>query len=156
LDSIIEAIRALALTTALMTGNSNAVELLQPKQLRCVAVTAFAEARGEGERGMALVVQSMVNRRSVKGRSGCSIAQQSYDGYRQWKGKDPALRNREAWVQAQLTAITVVSGNIDLGDCAEVTHFLNPTAVRHMPEWASPSNRICRVGNHVAYKVTAI
>lgn len=154
MESVIEFVRSVALSLALANGDATAIQLLEPKQFNCIAVTAYAEARGEGERGMALVVQSIINRANIRDRSACSIARSAYDGYRLWQHRP--LPQNERWHFARLVAVRTIAGHIDLGKCASVTHFLNPNAVRRMPSWASPQNRLCRVGNHVAYRVEAL
>ncbi len=153
---LIESLRTLALNVALLKGDPAAIHLLEPKHFHCLAVTAFAEARGEGDRGMALVIKSMVNRHIITGRSGCAIAKRAYDGYKLWHDRDPAARNNKAWYQAQLVTLNVIMGEVDLGRCEKVTHFLNPDGVRRMPRWASQENQICTVGKHVAYRVAQI
>lgn len=151
-----EIVRSLALNVALLKGDATAQQLLKPQEFTCIAITAFGEARGEGSEGMALVVQSMVNRHQIQGKSGCRIAQGAYDGYRAWKGRDPRLTDRSNWRRAQLVALNVIMGEVDLGNCSTLTHFLNPNAVRRMPSWASRENRVCRMGNHVGYRVARI
>jgi spore germination cell wall hydrolase CwlJ-like protein len=130
--------------------------MLQPKDFHCAAVTAFGEARGEGDAGMAMVVRSMMNRHAAHGHSGCSIANTAYDGYRKWKVKSPKVADPEAWQNAQMITLRVAMGEIDLGDCSDVTHFLNPSKMKRRPKWASRQNQICHVGNHVAYRVAQI
>lgn len=146
-----DTLRELALSLALANGDVTAATLLDARTFQCIAITAYAEARGEGLKGMALVVQSMINRHNIQGKSGCRIAQQAYDGYRMLGGKPP--KQNSQWNQARMVAMRVIIGEHDLGECSGVTHFLNPNAVRRMPNWASPKNRLCRVGNHVAYRV---
>lgn len=148
-----EAIRALALNLALLKGDPTAHDLLQSKDFTCIAVTVFAEARGEGSAGMALVAQSIVNRARIQNRPACKITQGAYDGYRLWKYRDPRYTDQSNWAQAQLIAINVIMGEINLGNCRNVTHFLNPAAVQSMPRWASKKNKICRLGKHSAYRV---
>lgn len=150
------AIRSLALHLALLKGDGTALALLQPQDFTCIAQTAFAEARGEGEKGMALVVQSIINRHVIQGKSGCKIAAGAYDGFRYIRGRDPRVIDRSNWRQAQLVTLNVLMGEIDLGSCSTATHFLNPAAVRRMPNWASRENRVCRLGNHVGYRVANI
>lgn len=149
-------LRDLALSVAVLNGDATATHLLQPEQFHCVATTVFGEARGEGERGMAMVVQSIANRHEILGHSGCRIAQRAYDGYRLWKARDPNRADPESWFRAQRVTLKVLMGDMDLGDCTDVTHFLNPDAVRRMPNWASADNRICQVGNHIAYRIENI
>jgi hypothetical protein len=105
---------------------------------------------------MALVVQSMLNRHNAKGRSGCVIAQRAYEGFRTWKHRDPREADLRSWQKAQIITLLVVMGDYDLGDCSTATHFLNPSSVSHMPRWANAENRVCSVGNHVAYHVEHI
>lgn len=146
-------IRSLALNLAMLKGDSTAVAMLQPQEFTCVAVTAFAEARGEGEDGMAMVVKSIMNRRAVNEKPGCLIASKSYDGYRRWRGKNPLKTDVSSWHTAQLVTINVIMGTHDLGECSGVTHFLNPKALSRLPSWASKQNRVCKIGNHIAYRV---
>lgn len=148
----IEGLRALALQIALMNGDATALKLLSDRSFNCIAVTAYAEARGEGEDGMALVVQSIINRHKIQDRSTCKIARQSYDGFRIWQGRVPPVSS--TWMTAQVIALNVIMGTHDMGRCEHVTHFLNPKAVRRMPGWASKKNQICSVGKHVAYRVS--
>lgn len=149
-------IRTLALNIALMNGDATAATLLQPDDFTCIALTVFGEARGESERGKALVVQSMINRHKIQGKSGCRIAQSAYDGFRIWKNRDPRKTDRASWREAQLVSLNVIMGELDLGDCSRATHFLNPKAVRRMPNWASAANRVCVEGAHVGYYVKNI
>lgn len=148
--------RELALATALLTGDVTQQTVLQPEPFECIARTVYAEARGEGTEGMALVVQSILNRREIQGRRSCWIANKAYDGYRLVKHRNPANFNADAWAHAQLVTIAVVTGQLELGACSGVTHFLNPRSVRRMPRWASRENRVCIVGNHHAYAVANI
>lgn len=149
-------IRALALQVALLKGDTTAQALLQQDSFRCVARTVYGEARGEGLDGMALVVQSMINRHQSNGRSSCKMARKSYDGYRHWQFKNPRQVDASGYETVQLLSIAVIMGGYDLGDCSDVTHFINPAKIKRYPAWASRENRICRVGNHVAYRVVQI
>lgn len=130
--------------------------LLQPKNFDCVARAVFGEARDQGEQGMALVAQSIANRHALTGRSVCDIAERAYEGYRRWEHQDPTSVNLASWQQSQIVTIRVILGVEDLGSCASVTHFLNPTDVKRKPRWANRDNRVCRVKDHVGYAVANI
>lgn len=149
-------IRSIALQLALLNGNLPAQTLLQPHDFKCVSRTAFAEARGEGIEGMALVVRSMMNRNTIKGTSGCKMARKHYDGYAAVRGKNLMRMDPEHWIQAQVVSLIVIMDYYDLGECSSVTHFLNPNTIQRRPSWASRENRVCVMGNHVAYSVSNI
>lgn len=139
-----------------MTSDPTATQLLQPNDFECISRAVFGEARGEGPEGMALVVQTIVNRHKVQGRDGCWHVRRAYDGYRLWEHRDPMKANREKWYEAQLITLAVVMGETDLGRCESATHFLNPQAVSRMPNWANANNQVCTVGKHVAYHIKNI
>ena len=149
----IEILRTIAFNIALFTNHSYAHDMLTAKNFRCIARAAYGEARGEGRDGMALVVQSILNRSKINGHTGCRIAEHAYEGYRAWRGRDIERINRKGWTKARATTLLVMIGGYNLGKCSSVTHFLNPRHTHHTPAWASRKNEVCTLGHHVAYRV---
>ncbi|QNK01683.1 cell wall hydrolase [Dyella telluris] len=118
-----------------------------------MSVTAYAEARGEGVEGMALVVESLLQRKQMTGQDACSIANRYYDGFKLMKRRpSPAKTDTENWIRASAVTALTVNGAINLGSCSGATHFYRKLPGRRAPYWAKPEHRVCKLGNHIAYR----
>lgn len=156
MHNLIETIRAFTLSAALASGDPTPGRLLNDEAFNCIAKTVYAEARGEGVDGMALVVQSIVNRHLIQGKSACRIVREAYDGWAVVKDKSPRSFEQQPWLTAKFVTVGIIGGHLSPGRCSEATHFLNPRAVRRMPNWARPDRKVCEVGRHVGYAISNI
>jgi spore germination cell wall hydrolase CwlJ-like protein len=130
---------------------------LQDRNLKCLAVTAYAEARGQGLLGMSLVIQSVVNRAEHPSFPGsyCEVVESPYQytGVHRWTTpRKPWEGDLDAYVLALVATHRVLTNQADFGDCGitapAITHFFNPRLAQ--PRWARhPSaTTLCEVGGH--------
>ncbi len=124
----------------------------------CLALAAFAEARDQGPTGMALVVQTVINRidHSEFPTDPCAVinAPGQFEGIYTWAyPREPWKIDRKSWHQALSVTQQVIDGTFAFPqECAGATHFLNPDLLARMPRWAAGHpkfKRTCRFQDHV-------
>lgn len=130
---------------------------LSPRQLNCLAVAIYFEARGEPYWGQVAVAQVIANRARKAGfpNSICGVVYQNAS--RRWRcqfsfacdGKSDIARNRKVWRKMQKVATDVSLGSARLEELREATHF--HTARVH-PKWARDFRRVKRIGHHIFYR----
>lgn len=121
---------------------------------RCLALTAFTEARDQGEYAMALVMHTINNRAEADGTTACQEAYKpsQYFGVLNWpKKKDPSRVSPLFWAEALRTATKVLAGSIEFGACKGATHFYAPALVAHRPAWVRNLTFKCEYGGHRFY-----
>lgn len=125
--------------------------LAQGMQFQCLAITAFTEARDQGERGMALVVHTILQRAQAKqSEDFCEIAARSYDGFTDWRTRKlPWKVNPEKWDEAVLASSRTLEGYYDFASCTGATHYFNPGLAR--PYWARKLEHLCTYKDHAFY-----
>lgn len=118
-------------------------------QFQCLAITAFTEARNQGELGMALVVHTILQRaKKHKHVDLCAIAAKSYDGFRDWRpARLPWRINAAAWQLAVDTTGRTLAGAYDFASCRGATHYYNPKKAK--PYWRKHMRVLCTYKDHV-------
>lgn len=119
---------------------------------QCLALVGFAEARGEGDIGMAAAMQTVLNRVSDPaqrwGDSICAVVQQpgQFIGVEGWSyPRHPELSDLAAWQRAQDMADALIAGTgPELGACRGATSFDQGGAGPEL-------RQICRLGLHFFY-----
>lgn len=145
--------KPLLIVASLATGNQplDRVPILETwrDDFRCMAITAYTEARGEGEFGMAVVVHTLMMRVATgfPRRSACDIAKRYYSGFANWPDQRPRNSVEDGiWLDAVETTWSTVLGNFDFGACAGATHYYNPAKAK--PHWRKSMRELCVVGEH--------
>jgi N-acetylmuramoyl-L-alanine amidase len=123
------------------------------KQLEILALNIYHEARGEGEAGMQMVGEVVLNRvdHPKYPDTICDVVYQR--GQFSWvkKMKNHAPKENEMWELSLHMAEQLLQGNIDLYDNG-ATHFLNPKVSGKLPSWTRKFDRVATIGNHVFYE----
>lgn len=120
----------------------------------CLALTAFTEARGDGEHGMALVVHTVLNRMVTRKKTACQVvhAPWQYNGVQFWpKGLNPIAIEPTAWHTATKVTQRVVAGKWDFGACKGAEYFFAPAEVKRLPRWARVLPYKCSYRGHKFY-----
>lgn len=135
-----------------------------------LALTLLGEARGEDRIGRTMVADTIMTRVQIavahRARTGApywwgetpkEVCLKSYQ-YDCWLPGDPnrlklpGLTHDPLWPEALEIAQAAVSGAAK-GSAHEATHYLNPHAVKRMPDWAIPANQVAAHLHHVFYQV---
>jgi spore germination cell wall hydrolase CwlJ-like protein len=150
-------IRSIALAAAMYLATSVSAAHAQSKSDEtCLALTAFTEARDQGEHGMALVVHTVLERAKTRKTTVCRIAYApgQYNGVEYWpKGRNPAQVNPVAWATAVRATQMVLTNQVDFGPCKGAQYFFAPAVVRHVPAWARKLPYMCRYKGHMFYGI---
>lgn len=120
----------------------------------CLALTAYTEARAEGEHGMALVVHTVLNRAETRNKTVCQIAYapNQYHGVLYWpKGRNPGSQNPDSWELALRVVNQVIAGAYDFGACKGAEYFYAPRVVRTPPGWSRKLPYLCQYRGHKFY-----
>lgn len=119
----------------------------------CLALTAFTEARDEGQYGMQLVVHTVLNRAAEAGKSACQIAHQpnQYYGVLHWRRGNPAKTHDRRWNAAVRAVTSVLADKVNFAACEGATHFYAPALVRVTPKWARKLEFRCEYNGHRFY-----
>ena len=151
-------IRSILLAPMLFFGVSASAHAVQQTKSDefCLALTAFTEARAEGEHGMALVVHTVLNRAKTRKTTVCNIAYapSQFHGVLNWpKGRNPSAKNPDAWAAAVRVVNRVYAGAYDFGSCTGAQYFYAPKVVRRPPGWSSRLPYLCQYRGHRFYGV---
>lgn len=123
------------------------------KQLEILALNIYHEARGEGEEGMQMVGEVVLNRvdHPKYPNTICGVVYQKsqFSWVKQLKNHTP--KEKEMWELSLHMAEQLLQGDIDLYDNG-ATHFLNPKALKKLPSWARKFDEVAKIGNHVFYE----
>lgn len=117
----------------------------------CLALTAFTEAKSEGEQGMALVAHTVLNRSKSRKQTICQVAYapNQYHGVLYWpKQRSPS---GTLWELALKVANEAIDGKHQLGSCKGAQYFYAPKAVRRVPRWAYTLPFKCEYKGHRFY-----
>jgi spore germination cell wall hydrolase CwlJ-like protein len=117
----------------------------------CLALTAFTEARDQGEHGMALVIHTVLERTKSRKQTACQVAyaRGQYHGVLFWpKGRDPAKVSSEAWASAMRVTRMVLANQWEMGPCKGAQYFFAPKVVRRMPAWSRKLPFKCTYKGH--------
>jgi spore germination cell wall hydrolase CwlJ-like protein len=122
----------------------------------CIALTVFAEARGEPYEGQAAVAQTIINRlRANPDRyvDPCDVVlrDNQFHGIRDWPPpRNPRKRDEEAWELAlQVTYDVTVGGYVvEPAACRNALYFIE--AGTPVPSWVADMES-CRIGDHLFF-----
>jgi len=119
---------------------------------QCLALTVFAEARGESWLGQAAVAQTVINRAVADGEGVCDViaAPGQFNGIDDWPfPRLPHEIDAPAWEVAQQVADAVIEGDYVVSPpaCASATYFYRSDI--RIPGWARGMDVVCKVGNHI-------
>ena len=115
------------------------------KELRCLAMNIYHEARGEGFTGMVGVAQVTLNRHHVRYRGKSTLCQIIFDrGQFSWTRKPKHIIQSKAWNKAQQVATQVAEGLRIRGlENALYFHKHNRT-----PRWSKKTVVVMSIGRH--------
>ena len=136
------------------------------KQLKCLALNIYHEARGEGIEGQMAVANVTVNRVNHKyyPNTVCGVVMQktcgkklkytaAHDGCTAqftwtWDGEDDTPKEHTAWKQAIMVATKVLAGKI--ADNVKGAILYHTDKVK--PYWAKKMVRLATIDDHIFYK----
>ena len=119
------------------------------RQIRCLALMTYHEARGEGTKGMQAVAYVAINRAN-SGRYPqdlCKVVRQPYQFTGMKKEKLP-IKEKGAWEKAYATAVLSFYGLIK--DPVDGALYFHNTTI--LPSWASAKRRVAQINSHIFYK----
>ena len=127
---------------------SSLTQALPQKEMDCLSLVGYKEARGESDKGMVAVMQVVLNRaKSGKFPSTpCEVIRQR--GQFQWHAKDRSVRDKEAYVRAKKIAKEVIQGKYK--DFTGNATYFHANSVK--PSWTKKMNCTIKIGNHLYYK----
>jgi len=146
--------------TTVLTGKPAADQLVMDKLLaehRCLSEAMYYEARGEGQQGEKAVAEVIFHRMRT-GNYGHSICAVVYEGATQQgcqfsfacNGDRTQRKQASAWMQAQMLAARILTGEERLSDATEGATSFHAVSVQ--PDWANDLERTVKIGNHIFYK----
>ena len=146
--------------TTVLTGKLAADQLVMNKLLaehRCLSEAMYYEARGEGQQGEKAVAEVIFHRMRT-GNYGHSICAVVYEGATQQgcqfsfacNGDRTQRKQASAWMQAQMLAARILTGEERLSDATEGATSFHAVSVQ--PDWANDLERTVQIGNHIFYK----
>jgi len=146
--------------TTVLTGKPAADQLVMDKLLaehRCLSEAMYYEARGEGQQGEKAVAEVIFHRMRT-GNYGHSICAVVYEGATQQgcqfsfacNGDRTQRKQASAWMQAQMLAARILTGEERLSDATEGATSFHAVSVQ--PDWANDLERTVQIGNHIFYK----
>lgn len=116
-----------------------------PADVHAVAWTLYAEARGEGAKGLQAVATVIANRSAERGLSPAQVVRQPYQ-FECWNGRRIAGTGRgPTWAQCRNLAARICDGTFQASEAWN--HFFNPR--KASPRWALAMNDRTRIGAHV-------
>jgi len=123
----------------------------------CLSEVLYYEARGEGVKGQKAVAEVVFHRMRT-GNYGHSICAVVYEGANRPGCQfsfacNSEMRDRkspQAWLQAQILAARILTGEESLGDVTAGATSFHATSVQ--PDWANDLQRTVQIGNHIFYK----
>jgi len=123
------------------------------EQIEVLALNMYHEARGEGIDAMQAVGEVTLNRVEHPSYpdSICEVVYQRSQFSWTHTRTDHTPHEEEVWNVALELAEHLVTGEIDLFNSG-ATHFINPNAVRVMPNWTKSYEIVGKIGNHVFYQ----
>ncbi|MGF1608956.1 MAG: cell wall hydrolase [Kiloniellales bacterium] len=128
---------------------------IDAKELRCLALTLYFEAEGEGREGMAAVAAVVLNRvRSADfPDSVCGVVKQGGEAgpcqFSWWcDGKSDWPQNHPIWLQAEQVARKALSRKLQ--DPTDGSLFYHHTAI--LPKWRLAMEMTAVIGRHAFYR----
>lgn len=137
--------------------------LANQKQVACITVAVFKEARGEPDKGKRAVAQIVMNRARYKHYpdTPCKVVKQKYQ-FSWYQGMTPefeklmrgdlsgySLADRQAYEDARQIALRAFYGLLDPIPALEKSMWFTTKDIR--PDWSKKKKIAARIGNHVFY-----
>jgi hypothetical protein len=128
------------------------------RELRCMAVAIYFEARDEPIKGQIAVAQVIMNRirspfypkticgvvyQGERNRHGCQFSFTC-------TGKHNSVKEKPEWATSVKLAKQVIAGEVWLDEVGYATHY-HATYVH--PPWRHELDKICQIGGHIFYKM---
>lgn len=141
-------LRSLLLTVGMMLAMDAKATINTDADKRCLALTAYSEARDQGEHGMALVMHTVINRAKNRNLTICQAAYQKgqYHGLLYW----PFNRTPQGNSWSLALELTDKISLYDFGNCLGATHFYAPALVG-APRWSQTLRFKCQYRGHRFY-----
>lgn len=116
------------------------------KQEKCLAITLYHEARGEGYKGMLLVGSTVINRIKHSDKPVCEVVRRWYKGYK----PKSVIEDKLSYKDALAISKGLIKGTIVPNTRA--THFLNKKKLTRVPKWAYTLRKVGKYKHHTFYR----
>lgn len=131
-------------------NHTSPTQTLSNKQIECLVLNSYMEARGQGVKGMQAVTWVVLNRTKHPSypSTPCSVIAQPKQF--SWYGNKPIqIKEKDAYMQAERVVEGVLSGKLK-DNTNSSTHF---HSARIKPVWASRLSYTTTIGSHCFYKM---
>ena len=141
----------MSIMAGILFGAMMAPPTLDPKEVECMALNIYHEARGERVEGQIAVAHVTVNRVNHENWPGniCDVVYQSKQFSWTHMIKDHTPNEKRAWKEAQVIARDVMIGNTE--DPTKGAEFYHANYVN--PWWAKEYILTKVIGNHLFYSL---
>ena len=144
---------SLALTSTLQAksiNDSSQVQKLSNKQIQCLVLNSYMEARGQGVKGMQAVTWVVLNRTKHPAYPSTPCAVIYSPKQFSWVSNKPVqIKEKDAYTQAARVVEGVLSGKLK-DNTNSSTHF---HSARIKPVWANRLSYTTTIGSHCFYKL---
>lgn len=145
---------SLSLTATLQAKSINdspQVQKLSNKQIQCLVLNSYMEARGQGVKGMQAVTWVVLNRTKHPSypSTPCAVIYAPFQFEWTRNGKPVHVKEKDAYTQAERVVEGVLSGKLK-DNTNSSTHF---HSTRIKPVWASRLSYTTTIGSHCFYKL---
>ena len=145
---------SLSLTATLQAksiNDSSQVQKLSNKQIQCLVLNSYMEARGQGVKGMQAVTWVVLNRTKHPSypSTPCAVIYAPFQFEWTRNGKTPQVKEKDAYMQAERVVEGVLSGKLK-DNTNSSTHF---HSARIKPVWANRLSYTTTIGSHCFYKM---
>ena len=144
---------SLSLTATLQAksiNDSSQVQKLSNKQIQCLVLNSYMEARGQGVKGMQAVTWVVLNRTKHPAYPSTPCAVIYSPKQFSWVSNKPVqIKEKDAYTQAARVVEGVLSGKLK-DNTNSSTHF---HSARIKPVWANRLSYTTTIGSHCFYKL---
>ena len=144
---------SVTLTATLHAGSydSTQAQKLSNKQIQCLVLNSYMEARGQGVKGMQAVTWVVLNRTKHPAypSTPCAVIYAPFQFEWTRSGKQLQVKEKEAYAQAERVVEGVLSGKLK-DNTNSSTHF---HSARIQPVWANRLSYTTTIGSHCFYKM---
>ena len=144
---------SVALTTTLQAksiNDSSQIQKLSNKQIQCLVLNSYMEARGQGVKGMQAVTWVVLNRTKHPSYPSTPCAVIYSPKQFSWVSNIPVqIKEKDAYTQAERVVEGVLSGKLK-DNTNSSTHF---HSARIKPVWANRLAYTTTIGSHCFYKL---
>ena len=132
-------------------NDSSQTQKLSNKQIECLSINAYMEARNQGVKGMQAVTWVVLNRTKHPSypSTPCGVIYAPFQFEWTRNGKTPKIKEKDAYTQAERVVEGVLSGKLK-DNTNSSTHF---HSARIKPVWASRLSYTTTIGSHCFYKL---